>query len=49
MHETAIIDKAQAVIARAKQLAIRVVTAESCTAGALATLLSDIPGAGEVL
>jgi PncC family amidohydrolase len=26
-----------------------VVTAESCTAGALATLLSDIPGAGEVL
>lgn len=27
----------------------RIVTAESCTSGALSTLLSDIPGAGEVL
>jgi hypothetical protein len=32
-----------------KSCQVRVVTAESCTAGALATLLSDIPGAGDVL
>jgi nicotinamide-nucleotide amidase len=49
MNGTAIVDKAQVVIASAQQLGVRVVTAESCTAGALATLLSDIPGAGEVL
>ncbi len=34
-------------LARAQGLAI--ITAESCTAGALATLISDIPGAGDVL
>lgn len=36
------------VIARARERGFRIVTAESCTGGALCTLLTDIPGAGEV-
>ena len=35
MHETAIVDKARAVIARAKQLAMRWSRLKSCTADAL--------------
>jgi len=38
--------KARAVVERAEQKALCIVTAESCTAGALATLLADAPGAG---
>ena len=36
------------VIERARACGFRIVTAESCTGGALSTLLTDIPGAGEV-
>jgi PncC family amidohydrolase len=37
------------VITTAKARGINLVTAESCTAGARATLLADTPGAGDVL
>jgi nicotinamide-nucleotide amidase len=37
------------VISAAQARGINLVTAESCTAGALATLLADTPGAGDVL
>jgi len=43
------VDKAQVVIARAQYLDVRVLMLESCTASALAILLSDIPGAAKVL
>jgi len=39
-------DQACAAIKRAEARTLWVVTAESCTAGALATLLADTPGAG---
>jgi PncC family amidohydrolase len=39
-------ETACAVIRRAEEKALCIVTAESCTAGALATLLADTPGAG---
>ena len=35
------------VVAQAAEKRLSIVTAESCTAGALATLLADTPGAGE--
>lgn len=38
--------KACAVVRHAEEKALTLVTAESCTAGALATLLADAPGAG---
>ena len=41
-------DLAKDVIERARTHGFRIVTAESCTGGALSTLLTDIPGAGEV-
>jgi nicotinamide-nucleotide amidase len=41
--------KALAVVKRAEQKGLCIVTAESCTAGALATLLADAPGAGTCL
>jgi nicotinamide-nucleotide amidase len=34
-------------ISAAKERGLKIVTAESCTAGALSTLISDIPGAGD--
>jgi nicotinamide-nucleotide amidase len=40
--------KAEDVIATAGRRGVTIVTAESCTAGALATLLADTPGAGGV-
>lgn len=40
---------AAGVIGRAAELELTIVTAESCTAGALAHLLSAAPGAGSVL
>lgn len=40
---------AEDVIARAVISKLTIVTAESCTAGALTNLLSSIPGAGDVL
>jgi len=41
--------QAKRVIDLACQKRLSIVTAESCTAGALATLLADVPGAGEAL
>jgi nicotinamide-nucleotide amidase len=40
-------DLAEAVMAQAKQCDVTLVTAESCTAGAVAHLLSKVEGAGE--
>jgi nicotinamide-nucleotide amidase len=37
------------IIARAQERSLRIVTAESCTAGAVAMTLSRVPGAGTVL
>jgi nicotinamide-nucleotide amidase len=42
-------DIAEAVIARAAELQLTIVTAESCTAGALSHILAAAPGAGSVL
>ncbi|HML29113.1 MAG TPA: CinA family protein [Hyphomicrobium sp.] len=47
--ETSLHGLAVTAIEIARQKGCRIVTAESCTSGALSTLLSDIPGAGEVL
>jgi PncC family amidohydrolase len=47
--ERSITDLAAHVIALATAQRISLITAESCTAGALATLLADTPGAGDVL
>jgi nicotinamide-nucleotide amidase len=41
--------RAEQIISRADALAISLVTAESCTAGALVSLLAAAPGAGPVL
>lgn len=41
--------KASTVVQRAVDKGLCIVTAESCTAGALATLLADTPGAGDCL
>jgi len=40
---------AEHVVSRARADGLRLVTAESCSAGALSTLLADVPGAGDVL
>lgn len=45
----ALTDLSRQVIARATAARFKLVTAESCTGGALATLLTDTPGAGDVL
>ena len=39
-------NKASAVVARAERKGLCIVTAESCTAGALASVIADAPGAG---
>lgn len=41
-------DTIRDVVALATALSVTLVTAESCTAGALATLIADTPGAGDV-
>jgi nicotinamide-nucleotide amidase len=38
---------ASEIIERAKRSEVTIVTAESCTAGRIAQLLADAPGAGE--
>lgn len=43
------IEQAEQLIALARKKQTRIVTVESCTAGALSTLLSEIPEAGDVL
>jgi nicotinamide-nucleotide amidase len=47
--DEAIVRRAAAVIAMAKQRDLTIVTAESCTGGLLAAVLSDAPGAGQQL
>lgn len=50
MTETlALTELAERAIKEARRQGLRLVTAESCTAGALSTLLADIPGAGDTL
>jgi nicotinamide-nucleotide amidase len=41
-------DRATAVVCAAAARKLTLVTAESCTAGSLATLLAEVPGAGDV-
>jgi PncC family amidohydrolase len=45
---TALTDLAAEVVAIAKDAALTVMTAESCTAGALSTILADAPSSGSV-
>lgn len=42
-------DLASKVVQSAKASRLKIVTAESCTAGSLSTLIADSPGAGEIL
>ena len=46
---SAFIEAAKAVLAAAKARKLSIVTAESCTSGLLATVLSEAPGAAELL
>lgn len=46
---SSITDLSSLVIGTANARKIKIITAESCTAGALTTLLADTPGAGDVL
>jgi nicotinamide-nucleotide amidase len=48
METTGISDLASRVIKIAQKLRVKIVTAESCTAGTLSTILADTPGAGDV-
>jgi nicotinamide-nucleotide amidase len=43
-----LLDKADALVAEAKRRGLTLATAESCTGGALAVLLSNAPGAGDI-
>ena len=47
--DTALIKRAEVVIKRAKACACTIATAESCTAGLLAAVLAEAPGAGTQL
>jgi nicotinamide-nucleotide amidase len=47
-HAEALADKAANLISKADAKGVTLATAESCTGGALAFLLSDAPGAGEL-
>jgi len=49
LDETTLADLSARVVEAAKTSRSRLIAAESCTAGALATLLADTPGAGDVL
>jgi len=49
MTESTLPEMAEAVMAAAGKAGLTIVTAESCTAGALASLLAATPGAGSVL
>jgi nicotinamide-nucleotide amidase len=48
-HDIAITDLSARVVTVARACGAKIITAESCTAGALCTLLADTPGAGDVL
>lgn len=45
---TSVTELAAEVVTLAQRADVKIVTAESCTAGALATLLADTPGGGDV-
>lgn len=48
-HDIAITDLSALVVEVARASCAKIITVESCTAGALTTLLADTPGAGDVL
>lgn len=48
-HHGSISDLATEVITLAVERSVSLITAESCTAGALSTVLSSAPGAGKAL
>jgi nicotinamide-nucleotide amidase len=48
-HDIAITDLSARVVEAARASTAKLITVESCTAGALCTLLADTPGAGDVL
>jgi nicotinamide-nucleotide amidase len=48
-HDISITDLSARVVTSAQARAAKIITVESCTAGALCTLLADTPGAGDVL
>jgi nicotinamide-nucleotide amidase len=47
--DPALVEAAKAVLAVAKARKLSIVTAESCTSGLLASVLSEAPGAAELL
>lgn len=49
MFDAALTDQARALIDRARAKDIRVTTAESCTGGLIASLLTEIPGSSDVV
>ncbi len=48
-QNVSITDLAAEIVRTARDAGARLITAESCTAGSLATLIADTPGAGDVL
>ena len=48
-HNISIAELSASVVTAAAASRARIITAESCTAGSLTTLLADTPGAGDVL
>jgi nicotinamide-nucleotide amidase len=49
MFDPALLDQARAVLDAARDRNIRIVTAESCTGGLIAGLLTEIPGSSDVV
>jgi nicotinamide-nucleotide amidase len=49
MFDAALLDQARDVLDAARAKNIRIVTAESCTGGLIAALLTEIPGSSEVV
>ena len=49
MFDAALLDQARDVLDRARAKNIRIVTAESCTGGLIAGLLTEIPGSSDVV